>query len=238
MRRNSGTSLPYQRDGRCLVIPQPSLRSVREYFWIFACSDLVLDGAPEVGPKYLAVMLQQRGQGRLWESQELQKFLGKNVVLSHGEPRLGGDFFLRSARFGQFAKIAVRKETKLIVIVKDHAAMPGHAKHAADRSEARIKELHDRLHITPAQETLWGNVAQTMRDNGKTFRASMTDRSTRLKTMTAVDDLKSYQIVADQHSDGLKRLIPAFEALYATMTPAQQKHADRVFGEHQRHAHI
>jgi hypothetical protein len=116
--------------------------------------------------------------------------------------------------------------------------MPGHAKHVADRSEARIKELHDKLHITAAQETLWGNVAQTMRDNGKTFHASMTDRSTRLKTMTAVDDLKSYQIVADQHSDGLKRLIPAFEALYATMTPAQQKHADHVFGEHQRHVHV
>jgi hypothetical protein len=115
--------------------------------------------------------------------------------------------------------------------------MAGHGKHAADRSEARIKELHDKLHITAAQETLWGNVAQTMRDNGKTFRASMTDRSTRLSTMTAVDDLKSYQIVADEHSDGLKRLIPAFEALYASMTPAQQKHADRVFGEHQRHAH-
>jgi hypothetical protein len=115
--------------------------------------------------------------------------------------------------------------------------MPGHAKHSADRSEARIKELHNKLHITAAQETLWGNVAQAMRDNGKTFRASMTDRSTRLSTMTAVDDLKSYQIVADEHSDGLKRLIPAFEALYASMTPAQQKHADRVFGEHQRHAH-
>src|SRR5207249_12250002 len=85
-----------------------------EYFWNLACSDLVLDGAPEVGPKYLAMMLQQRGQGRLWESQELQKFLGENVVLTHGEPRLGGDFFLRSARFGQFAKIAVRKKTKLI----------------------------------------------------------------------------------------------------------------------------
>jgi hypothetical protein len=110
-----------------------------------------------------------------------------------------------------------------------------HAKHSADRSEKRIKELHDKLRITAAQEPLWHNVAQAMRDNGKTIRASMTDRTTRLKTMTAIDDLKSYQIMADEHSDGLKRLIPAFDALYASMTPAQQKHADRVFGEHQRH---
>jgi len=113
------------------------------------------------------------------------------------------------------------------------------AKHAADRSEKRIAELHAKLHITAAQEPLWSNVAQAMRDNIQAMRASMTDRSTRLRTMTAIDDLKSYQVVADQHSEGLKHLIPAFEALYASMTPDQQKHADHVFGEHQpgHHAH-
>src|SRR4029077_18047902 len=62
------------------------------------------------------------------KGQKSQKFLGKNVAVTDGEPWFGGDFFLRSARFGQFAKIAIRKETKLIVIVKDDAAMPGHAK--------------------------------------------------------------------------------------------------------------
>jgi hypothetical protein len=140
--------------------------------------------------------------------------------------------------FGAFLSIVPLHESRGQQATPPTQVMPGHhARHAADRSEARIKDLHDKLHITAAQETLWGSVAQTMRDNGKTLRASVTDRSTRLKTMTAVDDLKSYQIVADQHSDGLKRLIPAFEALYASMTPAQQKHADRVFGEHQRHAH-
>jgi protein CpxP len=111
------------------------------------------------------------------------------------------------------------------------------AKHSADRSEKRIKELHDKLKITAAQEPLWNNVAQAMRDNGQAVQASMTDRSTRLKTMSAVDDLKSYQVVADAHSAGLKRLIPAFEQLYAGMTPEQQKNADKVFGQHQRHAH-
>src|SRR5205814_8829635 len=54
-------------DGRWLVIPKPSLRSVREHFWNFACTDLVLNGAPEIGAKNLAMMLEQRSQGRLWE---------------------------------------------------------------------------------------------------------------------------------------------------------------------------
>ena len=32
------------------------------------------------------------------------------------------------------------------------------AKNTVDSSEARIKELHDKLQITPAQEELWGAV--------------------------------------------------------------------------------
>jgi periplasmic protein CpxP/Spy len=117
-------------------------------------------------------------------------------------------------------------------------SMAAHTKHGADRSEERIKELHDKLRITPAQESLWNDVAQIMRENAKTFRASVTDRSTRLKTMNAVDDLRSFEVIADEHSEGLKRLVPAFAALYAAMTPEQQKHADHVFGAHEHHAHI
>jgi hypothetical protein len=115
-----------------------------------------------------------------------------------------------------------------------------HAKHMMDHSEARIQELHDKLHITADQEALWGVVAKVMRDNSNTLQASMADRSAKLKdkTLSAVDDLKSFQVIADQHSEGLKSLIPAFEALYASMTPDQQKHTDHVFGEHQRHAHM
>ena len=40
-----------------------------------------------------------------------------------------------------------------------------------DRVEARIKELHTKLKITPAQEELWNNVTQVMRDNAKTMEA-------------------------------------------------------------------
>lgn len=139
---------------------------------------------------------------------------------------------------GAFLSAVPLHDSRAQQAVQPTQTMTGHGKQAADRSEVRIKELHDKLQITAAQEVLWGDVAQTMRDNAQNFRASVTDRSTRLKTMNAVDDLRSYQIIADQQSNGLKQLIPAFEALYASMTSAQQKHADRVFGEHQRHAHV
>jgi hypothetical protein len=104
----------------------------------------------------------------------------------------------------------------------------------AEASEARIKELRGRLQITAAQESSWNNVAQIMRDNAATFRANVPDRSTGPDTSTAVDDLKAFQIIADEHANGLRKLIPAFEALYASMTPAQQKHADGVFRKHER----
>ncbi|MGA2494866.1 MAG: Spy/CpxP family protein refolding chaperone [Roseiarcus sp.] len=115
-------------------------------------------------------------------------------------------------------------------------AMTDQATHATDRTDARIGELHARLHINAAQEPLWAVVAQTMHDNAAELRASVADQLAHRDTMTAVDDLKFFQIVADEHSNGLKKFIPAFAALYDAMTPAQQSQADRVFKHHRRMA--
>jgi hypothetical protein len=104
----------------------------------------------------------------------------------------------------------------------------------ADRVEARIKDLHTKLKITPAQEELWNNVAQTMRDNAKTMEALIKARSEKAGTMTAVDDLKSYSEIAEAHADGLKKFVPAFEPLYAGMSDAQKKSADTLFRQHGR----
>ena len=89
--------------------------------------------------------------------------------------------------------------------------------------------------MTADQEVLWNDFAQVMRENEKKMRDSIAARSEQMKVMSAVDDLKSYQMITDEHADGLKRLIPAFEALYAKMTPAQQQNADHVFDNQQRH---
>lgn len=101
-----------------------------------------------------------------------------------------------------------------------------------DRVEARIKELHTKLKITPAQESLWDNVTQAMRDNGKTMEALIKARSEKAGTTNAVANLKSYSEIADAHADGLKKFIPVFEHLYASMSDAQKKDADTLF--HQR----
>ena len=102
----------------------------------------------------------------------------------------------------------------------------------ADRVEARIKQLHTRLKITPAQEELWNNVTHVMRDNAETMEALTRARSEKASTMTAVDDLKSYSDIAAAHADGLKKFIAAFEPLYAGMPDAQKKSADALFRQH------
>ena len=98
-----------------------------------------------------------------------------------------------------------------------------------DRVEARIKSLHARLKITAAQEPAWGAVAQTMRDNAHAVAALVAKRTQNLKTMTAVDDLNSYQEIAQAHADGLKTLAAAFQTLYASLSDAQKKNADVIF---------
>jgi len=108
------------------------------------------------------------------------------------------------------------------------ATPAGHARIAA----RHIKHLHDQLKITPDQETQWSNVAQVMLDNAAAMDSAVQDRARKAGTMTAVDDLASYQAIVAAHADGLRKLQTAFAPLYAAMPAAQQKIADAVFGQH------
>ena len=98
-----------------------------------------------------------------------------------------------------------------------------------DRVEARIKDMHAKLKITQAQEEQWAKVAQMMRDNEKTIEPLIKARIENAKTMTAVDDLKSYGEITDAHADGIKKFTPVFATLYAGMSDAQKKEADGLF---------
>jgi len=109
-------------------------------------------------------------------------------------------------------------------------------KRNANNVEARIADLHKRLQITADQEAKWKQVADVMRQNAQEVEAAIKDRAQNMKTMTAVDDLKSYEKIAAVHEDGMKRLIPAFQALYDSMSDAQKKNADSVFRAQQRRA--
>ena len=100
---------------------------------------------------------------------------------------------------------------------------------AEDRVEARITDMHAKLKITQAQEDQWAKVTQAMRDNEKAIEPLIKARKDNAKTMTAVDDLKSYGEITDAHADGIKKFTPVFAALYDSMSDAQKKEADALF---------
>ncbi len=99
----------------------------------------------------------------------------------------------------------------------------------ADAVDRRIADLHRRLHITADQEAQWAGVAQVMRDDAQAVEAVAKERQQALASMSAVDNLRSFQKVAQTHADGLNKLADAFAALYATMSDDQKKNADAVF---------
>jgi hypothetical protein len=95
--------------------------------------------------------------------------------------------------------------------------------------EARIKDLHKRLHITAAQKPQWDNLTQVMRENAQAMVDLQKQRAADANSMSAVDVVKSYAQVIDAHEDGMKKFIPPFEALYNGMSDAQKKTADSLF---------
>ena len=109
-----------------------------------------------------------------------------------------------------------------------------HAHGRREPVEARIEELHGKLQITPAQEAQWTTVAQTMRDNQKSAVDIIRDKRQNEATMSAVDDLRAYADIAENHATGVRKLADAFATLYAGMSDQQKKIADEVFRQHKR----
>jgi len=96
--------------------------------------------------------------------------------------------------------------------------------------EQRITALHASLKITPDEEKTWNGVAQAMRENAAAMDKLVAEkRTTPPQSMSAIDDLKTYQLFGQAHVDGLKNLISAFGTLYDSMPDAQKKLADGVF---------
>ena len=92
--------------------------------------------------------------------------------------------------------------------------------------EASIAQLRQKLQITPAQEAPFSTVANVMRDNAR-LEASAPQQPP--ANATAVDDLRAFIKYSELELSGLKKMLPALESLYATLSPAQKKAADAVF---------
>jgi hypothetical protein len=93
----------------------------------------------------------------------------------------------------------------------------------APNVEANIAELHQRLQIAPAQEPQFNALANVMRQN-----ARMTSNAPPANA-NAVEGLRMAIQYGQQEIDGMRRLLPALQALYASLSPAQRQTADTLF---------
>jgi len=100
------------------------------------------------------------------------------------------------------------------------------------RVDERIKELHETLNITPDQEPQWKKVSHVMRKNEASIHKLVEARNEK-EGATAVEDLKSYEAITHEHDQGLKKLIPVFEAFYNGLSADQKASADDMFGKYE-----
>ncbi len=95
--------------------------------------------------------------------------------------------------------------------------------------EQHITDLHARLQISPAQQPQWDQFTLVMRDNARDMDQIFQQRVRSMPTMTAEQNMQSYARVAAEHSQDMQKLVPAFQALYGTMSDSQKRLADQVF---------
>jgi periplasmic protein CpxP/Spy len=103
-----------------------------------------------------------------------------------------------------------------------------------DAVEHHITDMHAKLKITPAEESQWKEVADTMRENAKAMDKAIDKRDASLASATAMDDLNAYADIAQAHANGVKKLAKSFSGLYSMMSDDQKKEADQIFS-HRNH---
>ena len=109
------------------------------------------------------------------------------------------------------------------------AGHPVAGKTAQERVEQRIKELYSQLRITPAERPQWDQFAQVMRDNARDMDQAWLQRVNHVESMNAVQNMQSYEQLAEQHAQHVQKLVLAFQNLYTVMSEQQKQLADQVF---------
>jgi len=109
------------------------------------------------------------------------------------------------------------------------AGHPVGGKTAEERVEQRIKELYSQLRISPAERPQWDQFAQVMRDNARDMDRVYDQHTEQFRSMTALQNMQSYEQLATQHAQNLQKLVPAFQDLYNAMPDQQKQLADQVF---------
>ena len=95
--------------------------------------------------------------------------------------------------------------------------------------EGHVAFLHAELAITPAQEALWGPVADAMREDVKTMETAE-DKIARQSPdrETAIRYLQNRTLFAEMRAQGESRFLAAMEPLYNSLSSQQKQMADEL----------
>jgi hypothetical protein len=102
------------------------------------------------------------------------------------------------------------------------------AQRPIENADKQIAAMHAKLKITAAQDPQWEAYVKAQRDAAEQMSELIAKREATASSSNAVDDFKAYAKIAQAHADGLKNVIPAFEALYGVLSDDQKKIADTM----------
>jgi protein CpxP len=102
-------------------------------------------------------------------------------------------------------------------------------KDAQAKLEQHNKRLHDQLAITAEQQPQWDKFTEVMRSNAFDMRRTAAQRTEKLATLNAAENMQSYADLAKVHAANMDKASTAFQSLYATLSPQQKAVADKLF---------
>jgi hypothetical protein len=68
-----------------------------------------------------------------------------------------------------------------------------------------------------------------MRENAREMDQVFMHRAQQFKTMNALQNMQSYEQIAEDHATRVHKLVPAFQSLYDALPDQQRQLADQVF---------
>ena len=95
-------------------------------------------------------------------------------------------------------------------------------------TDRQVADLKKQLKITPQQEPQFNAFAEVMRNNAQELDALM--RQPGSGPPNAVEEVKRFAQFSETQANGMKRLVPALQALYDSLSDQQKKTADSIFG--------
>jgi len=108
------------------------------------------------------------------------------------------------------------------------AATPKQAPAADNPVEAHLADIKQQLNITAAQQPKFDEFAKVIKQNAETMDAAMQKAQQSIQ-QSAVEGLRAAASLTQTEADNLKRLVPALEGLYATLSAEQKHMADELF---------